>query len=184
MSIIKQESILLHCHKNPDYKFSKKRRRSMRKGASYILLAVLVMALAGCASSKTSENANERIGLLTNEVARLDTELRETRAALQAQQEKNSELKGQASREEKGERTESGPSGVGLYRTPSGFELASKDIQTALKNAGHYTGEIDGKIGPGTRDAIRAFQEANGMTADGICGKGTWEKLKTYLTTK
>ena len=69
----------------------------------------------------------------------------------------------------------------GMYRTPSGFELPSVNIQKALKKAGYYNGAIDGKVGPGTRDAISAFQKDNGLTADGVCGRGTWAKLKSYL---
>jgi murein L,D-transpeptidase YcbB/YkuD len=58
----------------------------------------------------------------------------------------------------------------------------SEDIQKALKNAGLYTGSIDGKIGPKTKKAIEQFQSTNGLTADGKVGAKTWEKLGVYLT--
>ena len=74
-----------------------------------------------------------------------------------------------------------GAAAGGMYRTPSGFELPSVNIQKALKKAGYYNGAIDGKVGPGTRDAIASFQKDNGLTADGVCGRGTWAKLKSYL---
>lgn len=35
----------------------------------------------------------------------------------------------------------------------------------------------DGILGSGTRDAIIAFQKTAGLTADGVVGKGTWDKL-------
>lgn len=35
-----------------------------------------------------------------------------------------------------------------------------KEIQTALKKAGFYAGKIDGRVGPQTRQAIRAFQKS------------------------
>ena len=54
------------------------------------------------------------------------------------------------------------------------------DIQTALANAGFYAGPIDGKIGPATRQAIEAFQRANGLTADGKVGAKTWTALKAH----
>lgn len=41
------------------------------------------------------------------------------------------------------------------------------DLQTALSGTGHYTGEIDGLIGPRTREAIRAFQADKGLQATG-----------------
>ena len=37
--------------------------------------------------------------------------------------------------------------------------------------------EADGIFGPATRDAIYAFQNAYGLTVDGIVGPLTWEKL-------
>jgi murein L,D-transpeptidase YcbB/YkuD len=54
-------------------------------------------------------------------------------------------------------------------------------VQTSLRNAGFYIGKIDGKAGPMTRDAISAFQKANGLVTDGIVGRRTWDKLREYL---
>ena len=56
-----------------------------------------------------------------------------------------------------------------------------EQVQAALKAAGVYTGRVDGKIGPGTKAAIIAFQKSHGLKADGVLGKKTWEELKTYL---
>ncbi|MDP3143645.1 MAG: peptidoglycan-binding domain-containing protein [Candidatus Omnitrophota bacterium] len=56
-----------------------------------------------------------------------------------------------------------------------------ENIQTALKNAGYYTGAIDGKIGPKSKKAIEAFQKDNGLKADGKVGSKTWAKLQAYL---
>ena len=60
-------------------------------------------------------------------------------------------------------------------------KIDPKEIQKALTEAGFYKGAIDGVVGKKTRAAIRAFQTENGLTADGVCGTKTWEKLKTYL---
>lgn len=57
----------------------------------------------------------------------------------------------------------------------------SKDIQKALKNAGFYTGNVDGKIGPRTKKAIQEFQKAKGLKADGKVGAKTWAELEKYL---
>jgi peptidoglycan hydrolase-like protein with peptidoglycan-binding domain len=59
--------------------------------------------------------------------------------------------------------------------------LTPKQIQKALKQAGFYSGAVDGKIGKNTKKAILDFQSANGLKADGIVGKKTAEKLQTYL---
>ena len=57
----------------------------------------------------------------------------------------------------------------------------TKQIQMALKKAGFYKGEIDGKIGHQTRVAIQSFQKAKGLDPDGIVGPKTWEELSKYL---
>ena len=55
------------------------------------------------------------------------------------------------------------------------------EVQKALTETGDYRGPIDGIVGRKTREAIRAFQEKNGLKTDGVCGAQTWEKLKAYL---
>ena len=62
----------------------------------------------------------------------------------------------------------------GPYK-PTGIE-----IQTALKNAGFYNGNIDGKLGPKSKKAIEDFQKANGLKADGKVGAKTWEAMSKH----
>ena len=50
-------------------------------------------------------------------------------------------------------------------------------LQTKLKELGYYTGTVDGDYGDGTTAAVVAFQNANGLTADGIAGKATLNLL-------
>jgi hypothetical protein len=52
-----------------------------------------------------------------------------------------------------------------------------KTIQQKLKDLGYYTGTVDGKLGPYTVAAIKAFQTANGLVADGVVGPLTKAKL-------
>ncbi|MGE4357049.1 MAG: peptidoglycan-binding protein [Candidatus Omnitrophota bacterium] len=59
--------------------------------------------------------------------------------------------------------------------------IHNKKIQEALKISGFYKGEIDGKIGPKTREAIRKFQAAKGLKVDGIVGPKTWQELEKIL---
>jgi g-D-glutamyl-meso-diaminopimelate peptidase len=61
---------------------------------------------------------------------------------------------------------------------------SAKHIQLALKNAGYNPGPVDGRMGRQTKDAIRAFQRGNNLTADGKVGKQTWGLLKEYLYKK
>lgn len=57
----------------------------------------------------------------------------------------------------------------------------TEQIQAALKNAGFYNGNIDGKSGPLTRKAIEEFQKANNLGVDGKVGSKTWGLLSAYL---
>ncbi len=66
---------------------------------------------------------------------------------------------------------------------PSGpYKPATKEIQAALKNAGYYSGAIDGKLGPKTKKAIEDFQKANGLKVDGKVGPKTWAVLGNNST--
>ena len=59
----------------------------------------------------------------------------------------------------------SGYYGDGYAAGSSGNLVAN--VQEELARAGFYHGEIDGVLGPRTRSAIRAFERANGLPADG-----------------
>jgi len=66
---------------------------------------------------------------------------------------------------------------------PSGpFKPTAKEVQLALKNAGFYSGTVDGKFGPMSKKAVEDFQKANGLNADGKVGPKTWAALSKHLT--
>lgn len=52
-----------------------------------------------------------------------------------------------------------------------------KRLQTALNSAGHKL-EVDGIFGEKTLDALKQFQTAQGLTADGVAGEQTWGALQ------
>jgi Putative peptidoglycan binding domain len=61
-----------------------------------------------------------------------------------------------------------------------GERWATQDVkkaQEALKNKGHDPGSMDGVIGPQTRQALKAFQSANGLKGTGRLDPETAEKL-------
>ncbi len=52
-----------------------------------------------------------------------------------------------------------------------------REVQRRLKNWGYYSGSVDGIFGAGTKAAVIAFQKKNGLTADGVVGKATYQAL-------
>lgn len=52
-----------------------------------------------------------------------------------------------------------------------------KKLQQALTNAGYNTGGVDGIFGANTESALKQYQTANGLTADGVAGDQTFGKL-------
>jgi len=57
-----------------------------------------------------------------------------------------------------------------------------KTLQNALKALGYDPGTPDGNYGPSTEAAVKQFQTANGLTADGVVGPETLAKLQQALS--
>ena len=55
--------------------------------------------------------------------------------------------------------------------------VSVKTMQRALKKQGYYDGKIDGVFGKTTVTAVKAFQKANGLKADGVAGSKTLKLL-------
>jgi len=127
----------------------------MKKFVFIIFACVVVFYLAGCAKKQqVTEEIDESLSM-------------ETLSTL--------ETRAQVAPETKVAVVQTVPS------TTAPYKPTSLEIQTALKNAGYYTGEIDGKIGPLTRMATEDFQKANGLEVDGKVGPKTWSILSVYL---
>ena len=75
------------------------------------------------------------------------------------------------------------PTPAPTYKVPEktvqlGSEGAdAKTVQRRLQDLGYYTGKLDGEFGKGSVDALKRFQQANGLTADGKAGKTTYSIL-------
>lgn len=61
------------------------------------------------------------------------------------------------------------------------LEADATQIQRDLAKLGFYKGPVNGKYGPMTRAAVRAFQKANGLSPDGKYGKITDEVLDEQI---
>ena len=53
----------------------------------------------------------------------------------------------------------------------------TKLMQEKLVSLGYNTNGVDGIFGYGTEKAVKSYQKANGLVADGIVGQNTWRKL-------
>lgn len=78
-----------------------------------------------------------------------------------------------------------GPQTWGALRAAPGPTLkqgasgaAVRDLQSKLVAKGIGIA-VDGEFGPQTRNAVIAFQRANGLTVDGIVGPQTWGRLNS-----
>ena len=52
-----------------------------------------------------------------------------------------------------------------------------KVLQWLLNENGYNAGTVDGIFGTKTLTAVKAYQQAKGLTADGIVGRNTWKSL-------
>ena len=69
----------------------------------------------------------------------------------------------------------SGGSGPVLREGAKGEPVRA--LQNRLNTLGYKVGTADGSFGPKTDAAVKAFQKAHGLPADGVVGPKTWDKL-------
>ena len=146
-----------------------------RKAVGFLILFIFLISVTGCATSRKRKDLE--IQGLKNQISVLETQI-------QAKDEEISSLRDTLGKavEEKAESTKrvSKKKVIGEIKS----RPSVKQVQIALQNAGYNPGSIDGRKGRQTRDAIKAFQKANNLMADGKVGKKTWELLKGYLYKK
>lgn len=137
-----------------------------------LLGVVFLSSMVGCAGTKQSSlNQMElRIGELERQVSQKDDEIADL-------QDEVDQLKGDVKRKQKPEAIID----VTIDKKYSDIirvAASPTEIQSALKKAGYYSGNVDGKIGNNTKNAIKQFQKDSGLKADGVVGRQTWEKLQ------
>lgn len=71
---------------------------------------------------------------------------------------------------------------VGLNRSEA-MHMTAKQKQCLLYYLGYYVGDIDGSWGVLSKTATKAFQTDHGLTADGIFGDKTKEKILSVIAT-
>lgn len=141
----------------------------MTHGITKTTLMVGIVLLAGCATSgargKDSDGMKARLDSLETQVAALHQRVEEVAV---------------------NQSVAATPAGEWAPSTQSAkrlrTRLTARQTQKALMAAGFYKGLIDGKEGPQTKKAVKAFQQAQGLKADGVVGSATSEALSRYLS--
>ncbi len=140
-----------------------------------IYVGVLILSLTGCATTK--QHSNVKVEELQNRITFLEKQLSQKDEEIQFLAGELEIMERKRTGDEKSSKREPDIKGT----KPQSEIGTTKQVQTALRNAGFYKGRIDGQIGTSTRKAIKEFQKANGLTVDGKIGKETWSKLRKHL---
>jgi murein L,D-transpeptidase YcbB/YkuD len=145
-----------------------------------LMLGMAATVLTGCSTANYQSSINHlqmKVGMLESQLEQKDEELADLRDEITLL---TTEIRKKAQPERIVKPVEMDNAPVnkdGIIRV----SVTTERVQAALKSAGFYTGPIDDKIGEKTKKAIADFQNANGLKADGIVGKQTWDKLSSYL---
>jgi len=144
----------------------------MKKLAFFILVLGISLSLISCSKKQAAlEEFQEPVSIETismlNTQAQVDSEAKASVPARAASPGVSVPVNTQAKAE--------------VLLSAASAKPAIEEIQTALKNAGFYIGNIDGKNGPMTKRAIEEFQKAKGLNVDGKVGPKTWGLLSAHL---
>ncbi|MCR4337970.1 MAG: peptidoglycan-binding protein [Candidatus Omnitrophica bacterium] len=146
-----------------------------------ILLVILVAgSLTGCAATQQSTEVSQlqmQVGNLEREVQAKDSEIENLKYEVKDLNYEIEKIRKAPARTVSSRSSSSSADDGEIIRVDASIE----DVQKALKNAGYYTGNIDGKLGNQTKQAISNFQKDHNLKADGLIGKKTWSELQTYL---
>lgn len=130
-------------------------------------------ALATDLEARNRDLADER---LTRKIEALTVEERQMETVAASPADQKAYLKASKQRlyqAKSGKRT-----GFALQQGDKGREVTR--LQEALRTAGTYTGPIDGIYDEDVAEAVKAYQKANSIKADGIAGATTMDRMGLY----
>ena len=153
----------------------------------FSLIAVLALALSGCATTKTPQ-----VDQLQAQVMDMQQRMEEQEKEIVDLKYEVKEMAGRIVDDDIGTADVTYPKTPVVVKVeavktePKVFDIirvgvSARELQKALKAAGVYAGKVDGKVGAVTKAAVVEFQKAHSLKADGIVGQKTWNELKVYL---
>lgn len=145
-----------------------------------LLIVLLIFVVSGCGTAKKRVTLKEEVAGIKTKVDTLESRV-EGVEAKQTDVERTASEHAQFIEELKTAKEKpAARTNIAIKPRRGKSKERIKEIQVYLKNAGFYSGRIDGVKGRNTRKAIKEFQHANGLAADGIVGPKTWELLSKY----
>ncbi len=129
---------------------------------------ILMLSLAGCATARKAQNTE--VQDLQEKVVMLQSDLDRVNQQVEGLQEELAQTRR--------------PAVVGNVPVTTSKNIrvpgvSVADVQGALKAAGFYDGNVDGKFGPKTKEAIKSFQTSKEIKSDGVVGAKTWSLLNS-----
>jgi len=147
------------------------------------VIAVTLMALAGCGGGTSDEPANEvKTDIKTATPSPAPTKAKPSTTTTMTGHEVLPTKGRQCTKLEEPLRLYPGHP---LSMANRGKYLEEvQEMQSMLNGAGDGSECIpeDGDFGPVTRDAVKEFQSANSLTVDGLVGEETWNQLNLLLS--
>ena len=149
-----------------------------RKNMLLAVVAVLtVFLVSGC--STVPKKFKEEVSGIKTKVDTLDSRVGSVESK-QAESDRVVSQQNQAIEELKASKERTVTTNISTRSSPVRSKSHMKEVQICLQNAGFYKGKIDGVKGKSTKKAVKEFQKANGLKADGKVGSKTWEALNKY----
>jgi peptidoglycan hydrolase-like protein with peptidoglycan-binding domain len=154
------------------------------KNLNILISLLILISLSGCATLTEKQKPGEfralkkRVSFLEAEIKNKDSEIDNLTNELDRERVKSQDLLKALKERKQGRKEKERILAQAKRKTYYYFVIR---IQTALKKAGFSPGLIDGSMGSRTRAAIKNFQKANGLPADGCVDKQTWTLLRKHL---
>ena len=136
----------------------------------FVFSALTLLVASGCATTRA------RRAEVKSATPAVDPQVAALQSELQAKDQQIQELQAQIQSRAGANYNQGASGGKSSKIHVSGVSVS--DVQAALAKAGFDPGPTDGKMGKKTKAALKAFQRAHGLKADGVIGDKTWKLLQ------